>query len=205
MDLSLYKPTALESWISKKYKDNGIHYASDLLDLDRVAAIFNAVIGTIAEPNARVFYDGEDALMLLSAFAIEEQRRVQFFHELCHVLLHDGNQNRMPTLFMELQEQQAEASQLRIAMPAFLLDEFKHIRHKGMYIKILSEEFKLPISFVTRRVEQIQRQLLRIGLEEEAVKLAESQWRKYDPSKWTSETRRIMDQLYQQLETKGAI
>ncbi|WP_179232775.1 ImmA/IrrE family metallo-endopeptidase [Paenibacillus rigui] len=157
MELHYYKPTDLETWISKKYQENGIHYASDL-DIDHIASIFNITVKT-TKGESKAIWDEDYSLILLHGYLTEEQKREHFFHELCHPIKHVGNQNSMPRAFQELQEIQAAHFQLYAAMPAYMLEEFKEIKNFPTYIKVLSEEFKLSVRFIEKRIEQIQRRI----------------------------------------------
>lgn len=197
MDLTLYKPTELEELVSKKYRDHGIHYAADL-DVDHIAAIFNAIV-ILTKDEPRTISNDTFALIKLSAYAKKEELRRQFFHELVHVILHAGNQHSMPEPFVRQQERQASQYKLCIAMPAYLLEEFKYIERRSTYIKVLSEEFSLPIAFVERRIEQIERNIFQAKLDDEFRADMNPVRIEYD---YSPETRRVLAQLFGQL-TRG--
>lgn len=158
MELSLYKPTETEEWISFIYQKNGIHSAADM-DLDHIAAIFRAMI-ELHPYESKVIWSSNFALIYLHALLSKEQRREHFFHELGHIVRHCGDQFAMPESFIELQEQQAAQFQLYAAMPAFMLNEFIHdVYSWGAFEKILAEAFCLPIRFVQKRLDQIMNRL----------------------------------------------
>lgn len=141
MNMKLYKPTDLEKFITKKYKDNGIIYPFDL-EIERIADIFEVEVKYY---NGKPFAQWEDKIYSFIFLNIEmskEQQREVFFHELCHPFQHAGNQRKMPELFKALQETQAGQFQLYAAMPIFLLDEFSTIKDYPIYVKTISEEFK---------------------------------------------------------------
>lgn len=166
MDLSLYKPSETEEWISFIYRKNGIHSAADM-DLDHIAAIFRAMI-EIHPYESKVIWSDNFALIYLHALLNKEQRRENFFHELGHIVRHCGDQFRMPEAFIELQEQQAAQFQLYAAMPAYMLDEFIHdVYSWGAFEKILAEAFCLPIGFVQKRLNQIMNRLHLAQLDKE--------------------------------------
>lgn len=202
----LYKESDLERWINNKYRDNGIHYASDM-DIDRIACIFNVEVHTYTgKPVARwIDKDSgfDDAYILLHAYASEEEKRETFFHELCHPLQHVGCQDRMPATFMELQEIQAAHFQLYAAIPFFMLDEFKGINTRQAYIKVLSEEFKLPIPFVERRIDQIDRRINQERIDQDFIMSNRSLPFRYE---YSSETLRLLDKLDElQAKRKGVV
>lgn len=163
IQLSFYKQTDLEKWINKQYQENGIHYPSDLLDIDHIADIFKVEVYTYS---GRCVADWEDdeqgyanAIILLHAYLSEEQKRERFFHELCHPIKHVGCQDSLPEMMKELQEIQAAHFQLYAAMPIYMLEEFCWIANRQTYLKVLSQEFKLSIPFVQKRIDQIERRI----------------------------------------------
>ena len=162
LNLSLYKQTDLEKWINKLYRDNGMHYASDM-DIDVIASIFDVEVYTY---EGKCLADWEDhpdgysnAIILLHAYLTEQEKRERFFHELCHPLKHIGSQDQIPTLLRELQEIQAAHFQLYAAIPIYMLEEFNGMSSRQVYIEAISLEFKLPTRFVEKRVNQIERRI----------------------------------------------
>ncbi|WP_308637686.1 ImmA/IrrE family metallo-endopeptidase [Paenibacillus silvisoli] len=200
-DLSLYKETDLEKWINTKYKDNGIHYASDI-DIDRVAAIFDIEIRTYLGPSFADWEEDEYSFIFINGYLTEEQRRDVFFHELCHPIQHVGRQAELPAPFVELQEIQAGLFQLYSAMPAYMLEEFKTIQDRSYYLKVLSEEFVLPIRIVERRIAQMMRRINQEKSDQEFKK-------RMNPSPhqkpYMPETIQIIDQLQRQLSAKRLV
>lgn len=203
MDLSLYKMTPLEKWICEQYRSKGIQYADDL-DIYRIAEIFNIDIISYSGPSLADWEEDQYRVIFLNAYLREEQKRQVFFHELCHPLLHAGNQRMMPEAFKELQEIQASRFQLYAAMPVFMIEEFKDLP-ASVFTKILAEEFVLPERFVKLRIDQIKRRIMQAQIDQQIVTYLESKRKKYDPddpNNWSEETKRIMDKLYRQLATK---
>ncbi|QGQ95812.1 ImmA/IrrE family metallo-endopeptidase [Paenibacillus psychroresistens] len=196
MQLNLYKPTDLEQWITLQYQQNGIHYASDL-DIEKIASIFNTTVMTSKGPS-HVQWDDEFCVIFINGYHREETKREMFFHELCHPIRHEGNQNKMPTSFIELQEIQASIFQLYAAMPAYMLEEFKNIQGP-VHTKVLAEEFRLSEQFIIRRLEQINQRILR---EQQDELYRASRRRTSKPPEYTEETKRILNQLYRQIKHK---
>jgi len=165
MDLTLYKPTELESWIYQKYRSSGIHYASDLDDIDVVAYIFHTMV-CFDEDETRILWDDDFGVILINAYLGREKRREAFFHELGHFIRHTGSQHNLPKSFTELQEAQASHFQLYAAMPIYMIHEFIHdVFSYEALEKVLSEEFVLPLPFVRKRIDQIKRRIY-IGQQE---------------------------------------
>lgn len=200
MYLTLYKPTEIELWISQIYQKNGIRYASDM-DIDHIADIFNASV-RVTKDETRVLYDDHFCLIFLHAYFREEQKREAFFHELCHPIMHVGNQHRLPAGLMQLQEIQAANFQLYAAMPAYMLEEFMDIKYKHTFIKVLSGEFKLPLGFVQKRIDQIERRILQERMDQEFIAGMNPVHIRYD---YTPETQRILTQLKRQVTVKTGV
>lgn len=156
MDLSKYAPNEIEVRLSKTYRDKGIHHASDI-DIHHIAEIANTRIVMCDEYKS--IWDDDFGLIFLNAYDHEEDKRRHFFHELGHIMRHAGSQFQIPESLMELQEFQANSFKLYAAMPAYMLHEFQDIQYLGMYYKVLAEEFKLPISFVKKRIEQVRNRI----------------------------------------------
>ncbi|WP_240414978.1 ImmA/IrrE family metallo-endopeptidase [Paenibacillus periandrae] len=157
MNLSLYKTNDLESWIICTYQKNRVYYAPDL-DIDRIAGMFNASI--LYHPGqTKVIWNDRFGLIYINESLDERQRREQAFHEIGHVVRHAGFQNGMHSLFIELQEYQAAHFQLYASIPCYMLEPYCHIQNQQEYISTLSNDFRLPIPLVRKRIEQIQNRI----------------------------------------------
>lgn len=165
MNLSLYKPNDLETWICKKYQAKGIWYASQL-DIDMIAGMFRVFIRYHTEETKAIYNDRFGLIYILSCYN-EYQRREKFFHELGHVLRHAGDQSVMHGMFIQLQERQAAQFQLYAAIPYYMLESYGYIEDQQSYISSLSNDFRLPTTLVRKRIEQIQNRIYREKQEEE--------------------------------------
>ncbi|MEK3882378.1 ImmA/IrrE family metallo-endopeptidase [Paenibacillus sp. PL2-23] len=195
-DMTLYKPTELEKWICQKYHDNGIKTPADM-DLDYIGEIFNTYITYKSEGDARVIYDDfVGGLIFLNIHDSDAQQRLKFFHELGHPALHAGSQDKLPSLFVELQEAQAGAFQQYAALPYFMLAEISPCHTFDEYFTHLSEAFRLPRSFVQRRIDQVKRRILQGHQDRNAYARRVGVAARYG---YTDETLRILGQLHQQL------
>ncbi|MCP8970532.1 ImmA/IrrE family metallo-endopeptidase [Ectobacillus ponti] len=80
------------------------------------------------------------------------QRRQAFFHELCHILRHEGLQGAMPPLFREWQEWDAVNFARCAAIPRHMLH---YIRLDGDAVAHASEVFQVPPRLCEERLQQI--------------------------------------------------
>lgn len=198
MNMTLYKLTELEQWINHHYQKHGIHQASDM-DIEQVASTFNAEVHYFNGRSFVDYKDGEYCYIVLNGYLRTEQKREQFFHELCHPLKHAGAQRYMPEAFVQLQEIQANLFQMYAALPAFMLEEFKNIS-LDTYVKVVAEEFQYTETFVEKRLKQIQG---RIDQERrDQVFMHQKKVFRYQKT-YSDETKRLLDQLQRQLKAKG--
>lgn len=161
MNYKLYRPSDLEQSIAMKYKECGVNHPSDLC-IESIADIFEIELRTY-EGKPFVYWDENFfAFIFLSASLDRIQMREVFFHELSHPIQHIGNQTKMPLLMKQLQENQAKQFELYAAMPFYLLEPFfeTHTQDYSYFVGILSEEFKLSIPFIQRRLDQIQLRII---------------------------------------------
>lgn len=155
MDLSLYKTTDLENWIYELYQNNGIYSPADL-DIDHIASAFGVDI---------VYYEGQpfscnESFVIFLDKHDEAKRRKVFFHELCHVLRHCGDQRRMNKPFRDMQEMQAGWFQKYASMPFYMIAQLELPPMKNDAIQMLADAFRVPSSFAKQRLEQIQQRVL---------------------------------------------
>lgn len=77
------------------------------------------------------------------------QNEWQYFgHELCHYLLHEGDQRFMHSLFVDLQENQANHFAYHFCVPTFMLNQ---LSIKSVYD--IQQHFPVTFSFALHRLE----------------------------------------------------
>lgn len=196
MLFSYYKETPLEQWITAKYLEHGItdpfHY-----EIERIADSFGVDLLYERCPS---FSDNEDQVIFLNKDADELTARIIFFHELCHVLRHTGDQRYMPQMFKRAQEQEADQFVLYAAIPFFIFAKLPVPDQRQEAIAYLSDIFRVPLYLAEQRLDQIQRRILHGSLIA-AAREADRQQRNRDTG-WSSETERILEQLDRQLGKK---
>lgn len=156
MDLSLYRETPLESWIYELFKANGIYSASDI-DIDLIASLFEVDLEYYEH---RPFSCNITNVIFLNKYEEDKKQRDVFFHELCHVLRHAGDQRRMHALFKQHQELEAGWFQMYAAIPFFMIQQLELPQTQNEAIHVIAEEFKVSYDFARKRLNQIQRRVL---------------------------------------------
>ncbi|HEY4390731.1 MAG TPA: ImmA/IrrE family metallo-endopeptidase [Paenibacillus sp.] len=197
MLFSYYQETPLEQWISTDYMSHGI-MLPDQLDIDHIAEAFGVELIYEACPS---FSDNEDKVIFINKQTQELSARLVFFHELCHVLRHAGDQRRMPPLFKNAQETEAEQFVLYAAMPFYMLARLNIPDQHYDAIPFIAEQFHVTLELAERRLDQVQRRVLQ-GTLIAAAREADRKQQLADS--WSPETMRILNQLEQQMaEGKG--
>lgn len=151
-----YYETVLEQWISDHYRANGITTPEDI-EIGRIAAIFGV---DLQYDKCKSFSDNEERVIILNKRLAHVAARMIFFHELCHVLRHVGDQRKMPELFKEAQEAEADAFLLYSSMPFHIISKLHLPSKQNDAIEYLSSTFQVPLKVAKQRLEQIQRREL---------------------------------------------
>lgn len=151
-----YYETVLEQWISTHYRANKVMSPADL-EIENIAEMFDI---DLQYDSCRSFSDNEERVIFLDKRLSSVPARMIFFHELCHVLRHVGDQRNMPELFKEAQEAEADAFLLYASMPFYMIQKLNLPDSQSEAIIFLSSTFQVPLKLAKQRLEQIQRREL---------------------------------------------
>lgn len=117
----IYKPFRLDSWVSKFYKAIGILTPQDINEKN----IAKSLRIFLTYTDKRCFFStqtGNFKLININKDIPPEKQREIFFHELCHLLRHEGYQYKMmPDAFREIQEREAGHFTRYAAVPYHML------------------------------------------------------------------------------------
>ncbi|MCM3703232.1 ImmA/IrrE family metallo-endopeptidase [Paenibacillus macerans] len=194
-----YHETLLEQWINTKCLNYGITSPADL-DIERVAEAFGVELVYESCPS---FSDNEEKVIFLNKYKDATEARVIFFHELCHVLRHAGDQRHMNALFKNAQESEAEQFVLYAAVPFYMFAKLSVPDHRGEAIPYIAEQFQVPLELAEQRLDQIQRRVLHGSLI--AAAQAANRRQKQTAPGWSSETQRVLSQLERQIKGNGGM
>ncbi|WP_175616022.1 ImmA/IrrE family metallo-endopeptidase [Piscibacillus halophilus] len=110
----------------------------------------------IEEPKASFSVEqGEFRLININNNLADYEKKEQFYHELCHILRHYGNQMMMPKAFRELQERDARHFTLYAAIPFHMLHDYEFKDER--IVEKLSIDFCIPLHIAQERVSRILR------------------------------------------------
>ena len=114
-----YNFSLLEDFIYKVYARIEVSDASQI-DLFAIAQALDVSVFLHPYPTQAIVNDGRHYVFINDSTPQEEWWEV-FGHELGHILLHAGNQGRLPLPFVEYQEWQADLFALHFCIPTFML------------------------------------------------------------------------------------
>ncbi|WP_019636953.1 ImmA/IrrE family metallo-endopeptidase [Paenibacillus fonticola] len=195
MLFSYYQETSLEQWINSKYQNCGL-LDVEQHDIERIAEVFDIELVYAACPS---FSDNEERVIFLNKHTDDVMARVIFFHELCHVLRHAGDQRSMPSLFKHAQEAEADQFVLYAAVPFYMFVKLPIPDRRNEAIPYIADTFRIPLDLAEQRLDQIQRRVLQGSL---IAAAQEAERRQSEPEvQWSLETQRILSQLEKQLSS----
>jgi len=96
----------------------------------------------------------DHAFIFLNKHLSPEQQQQDFMHELCHILLHTGDQMRMSPLFRKYQENKATNFTYHACVPTFMLDNLTMPSNESKAIWMIQEMFHVELDFATKRLHQ---------------------------------------------------
>ncbi|MDH6370585.1 Zn-dependent peptidase ImmA (M78 family) [Paenibacillus sp. PastF-3] len=150
-----YQIPPLERKITELYQSHHIIESSHL-SIELLAKKFNVWIHYHNKKSKGIEVSSGVYSMFLDNRLPEEAQRLEFFHELCHLLRHAGNQLMMPEQFTKAQETEADRFIFYAAIPFFMIEKINLPLNRGEAIGYISREFKVPLNFAKKRFEQIE-------------------------------------------------
>ncbi|UED78407.1 ImmA/IrrE family metallo-endopeptidase [Lysinibacillus sp. CD3-6] len=122
----------------------------DQLGIAKISLKLNIYIFYWDDKSQALFYR-EDAYIILNNQLTHQQLWQDFCHELGHVLLHTGNQQRMYPLFREYQEYKANNFMYHACVPSFMLDE---LEPGDLTVENVQRLFNVEYDLAFKRLEQ---------------------------------------------------
>lgn len=166
MNITLYNETSLELWITERFILNNILTPIDL-DIENIARAFKI---ELQYAYCRSFSDNEGRLIVLDKRENKTSKHQIFFHELCHVLRHTGDQRNMPELFKDGQENEAAHFTLYAAMPFFMIKRLPLPDNQNEAVEYIVNSFQVTHRLAGQRLKQIQRRILQGELDNSVAK-----------------------------------
>jgi Zn-dependent peptidase ImmA (M78 family) len=138
----------LEEYIMKMYHSIGIYHPHQL-DNEDISSRLGMVLVYMPAKSFNV-----ENLIVLDERNSDTEQWQDFGHELCHALMHIGNQNRMPLPFRLYQEWKASSFSLHACIPTFMLDKMELPESEAKAVNMIHETFGVEYSFAKKRLDQ---------------------------------------------------
>lgn len=112
--------TYTECYVKELYEHLQI-FSREQLNAKTIAKLLDVKLFYWEEKSQAIIYDDMSAIFIDLRNSIERQWQ-DFCHELAHVLLHIGIQEKLPKMYIEYQEHKANQFMYHAAVPTFMLD-----------------------------------------------------------------------------------
>ncbi|HDR7446057.1 TPA: ImmA/IrrE family metallo-endopeptidase [Bacillus toyonensis] len=156
--MQAYYTTQLEDYVYNLYHSISI-YTPEQIDMSAIAQKLNIWVHFVPFGSRAICRDN-----LLSIIIDNRNTRYHqwedFGHELCHVLLHVGNQLYMPKLFLNYQEAKANNFMLHFCIPTFMLRALDLPETKNEAIQFIAKTFNVSFQIAERRLLHYENQIL---------------------------------------------
>ncbi|CAI6230284.1 Peptidase-M78 domain-containing protein [Bacillus subtilis] len=154
----MYHLSLLEERIQTIYTGIGITEPGSW-DLELIADRLKIIVHYKNRSSVAVKLLGMACIILDSRLSKKKQWE-DFSHELCHHINHVGVQYKLPSLFRELQENQANAFMYHFAVPSFMLKNIRLPSTKRESISLISDLFQVTYPFAEKRLDMYLRKLI---------------------------------------------
>lgn len=154
----MYHLSLLEERIQTIYTGIGITEPGSW-DLELIADRLKIIVHYKNRSSVAVKLLGMACIILDSRLSKKKQWE-DFSHELCHHINHVGVQYKLPSLFRELQENQANAFMYHFAVPSFMLKNIRLPSTKWESISLISDLFQVTYPFAEKRLDMYLRKLI---------------------------------------------
>ncbi|MEI2394783.1 ImmA/IrrE family metallo-endopeptidase [Paenibacillus phytohabitans] len=150
--------TALEKWTEDLYQRIGVRQPSDI-SIEYIAERLNIWIHYLDVRSKSIEANAGMYSMFIDNRLPPELQRLEFLHELCHLLRHAGKHTLMPEQFTQAQEDESERFILYAAMPYSMISARTLPELREDAVAELSNTFQVPVELALQRIDQIQRRI----------------------------------------------
>ncbi len=158
----MYQTSYLEDYIEDLYERLGINQPDEL---DKYAIGNKLNIGIyLVSGESEAFCSNDRNYIFINRNLKHQERWQDFAHELCHVLRHSGHQGRIPPMFRELQERQADNFMYHFCIPTFMLRQLSLPSSMQQAVPLIAETFKVNHEFAEYRLSKYFQKVLCEGV-----------------------------------------
>ncbi len=158
----MYCNSHLEDYIMEVYKDLGIEQPEQI-NRYMIADQLNIGLYPTSSQSEALYSHGR-CYIFINRERDHRQQWQDFGHELCHVLMHEGHQNRMYPLFLDLQEWQADNFMYHFCVPTFMLRRLSLPSSMQQAVPLIAETFNVNYEFAEYRLSKYLQKVLCKGV-----------------------------------------
>jgi len=155
---SYYQMTALEKWTEDFYERLDIREPSQI-SIEHISERLNIWIHYLDVKSKGIEASAGMYSMFIDNRLSAGMQRLDFLHELCHLLRHAGNQSVMPEHYTQAQEDEADRFILYAAMPYSMISRGTLPELRCEAINFITAGFEVPQELAMQRIDQIQRRI----------------------------------------------
>ncbi|MED5017899.1 ImmA/IrrE family metallo-endopeptidase [Paenibacillus chibensis] len=154
-----YRRTELEQFVEHLYKTNGI-IEPEQITITELSNRLNVWVHYVEAKSRAVESRTGMRSMFIDERLTREEQRMDFLHELCHLLRHVGNQMILPDLFTQAQEYEAFNFVFYAAIPFFMFSRMPIPDNRQKALEYIAYNFNVTLQFAAKRLAQIERRIL---------------------------------------------
>lgn len=155
---SYYQMTTLEKWTEDLYERLDIRNPAQI-SIKHISERLNIWVHYLDVRSKCIEASAGMYSMFLDSRLPAELQRLEFLHELCHLLRHAGSHTLMPEHFKQDQEDEAERFILYAAMPFSMISTMTLPELREDAVIALAAAFQVPCELALQRIDQIQRRV----------------------------------------------
>lgn len=150
--------TVLEQWTEDLYQRIGVRQPSDI-SIGYIAERLNIWVHYLDVRSKAVEAAAGMYSMYIDNRLPPELQRLEFLHELCHLLRHAGKSTLMPAEFSQAQKDESERFILYASMPYSMISKGSLPELRDDAVAALAVTFQVPVPLAVQRIDQIQRRI----------------------------------------------
>lgn len=155
---SYYQMTVLEKWTEDLYKRLSIHKPSQI-SIEYISERLNVWVHFLDVRSKGIEASAGMYSMFIDNRLPASLQRLEFLHELCHLLRHAGSHTLMTEHFTQSQQDESERFILYAAMPYSMISRMALPELREEAVSFLAAEFQVPTEMAIQRIDQIQRRV----------------------------------------------
>ncbi|WNS46804.1 ImmA/IrrE family metallo-endopeptidase [Paenibacillus sp. MMS20-IR301] len=151
--------TALEKWTEDLYRRIGVQQPQQI-SIEFIAERLNIWVHYLDVRSKSIEASAGMYSMFIDNRLPPGLQRLEFLHELCHLLRHAGTATLMPGKFTQAQKDESDRFILYAAMPYSMISAGILPQLREDAVTELATAFQVPAELALQRIDQIQRRIL---------------------------------------------